>query len=229
MPAGPLQHTRRTPLRRILEARGATWRDLGDTAVAEAIEDAAGASLCIADLSPMPRLGFKGSGTIEAARKRSIVVEPTPNRAFRQPDGGLCLVLAPGEVLLLSNLKGDGARLAALERDWRIEDEERTYPIPRRDSHAWFALAGRAVPAMMAKLCAIDLRLDKFADLAIAQTSIAKMSAIVARADLGSTPVFHLLADSAAAVYFFDCLEDAGQEFGGRIVGLSTLLDLQSP
>jgi sarcosine oxidase subunit gamma len=154
---------------------------------------------------------------------RGIILEATPNRAFRQPDGALCLVLAPGEVILLSNLAGDAERLAQLEANWRIEDEERTYPLPRRDSHAWLAVAGEASPEMFAKLCAIDLRPAKFADLSIAQTSIAKMSAILVRADIGAKPVFHLLVDSAAAVYFCDCLLDAADEFGGRIVGLKAL------
>ena len=61
---------------------------------------------------------------------------------------------------------------------------------------------------------------------AIAQTSIAKMSAILTRADMGTTPVFHLLVDSAAALYFCDCLLDAADEFGGRIVGLKALQKL---
>ena len=159
-------------------------------------------------------------------QSRGIVAEATPNRAFRQPDGGLCLVLAAGEVILLSNLNGHGERLAQLEADWRIEDEERTYPLSRRDSHAWLAVAGEALPEMFAKLCAIALRRDKFADLAIAQTSIAKMSAILTRADMGTTPVFHLLVDSAAALYFCDCLLDAADEFRGRIVGLKALQKL---
>ncbi len=124
-------------------------------------------------------------------------------------------------------LLGDGERLAQLEAQWRIENEERTYPMPRRDSHAWLAITGPATPEMLAKLCAVDLRLSKFADLAIAQTSIAKMSAIVVRADIGPNPVFHLLADSAAALYFCECLMDAAEEFGGRIVGLKTLQDLE--
>src|SRR4051812_10991956 len=85
----------------------------------------------IADLSHLPRLGFKGRGTIAAMQARGLTVQATPNRAFRQTDGGLCLVLAPGEVFLLSNLAGEGQRFDALERDWRIEDEEWTYPMPR--------------------------------------------------------------------------------------------------
>jgi sarcosine oxidase, subunit gamma len=220
----PLAYARRSPLRRRLEAEGAAWGDLGDVAVAETIGDAApSGGIAIVDLSPLPRLGFKGRGTIPAMQSRGISVEATPNRAFRQPDGGLCLVLAPGEVILLSNFAGDGERLAQLESGWRIEDEERTYPLPRRDSHAWLAVAGQAAPEMFAKLCAIDLRRDKFPDLAIAQTSIAKMSAILTRGDIGADPVFHLLVDSAAALYFCDCLLDASDEFGGRIVGLKEL------
>ena len=224
----PVAYLRRSPLRRRLETAGAMWRDLRDVAIAESVADtAAHGGITIADLSPLPRLGFKGRGTIAAAQSRGIVVEPTPNRAFRQPDGGLCLVLAPGEIILLANLAGDDERLAQLETSWRIEDEERTYPLPRRDSHAWLAVAGEATPEMFAKLCAIDLRHDKFADLAIAQTSIAKMSAILVRADIGANPVFHLLVDSAAALYFCDCLLDAADEFGGRIAGLKALQKLE--
>jgi sarcosine oxidase subunit gamma len=182
--------------------------------------------LAIADLTPLPRLGFKGRGTIEAMKKRGVVVEATPNRAFRQPDGGFCLVLGSGEVMLLSNLRGDGAKLTEMEKTWRFEDEERTYPLLRRDSHAWLAVTGTMAPALFAKLCAVDLRLDKFADLAIAQTSVAGMSAIVTRADIGASPVFHVLADSAAAVYICSCLTDAAGEFGGGIVGLEAVREL---
>jgi sarcosine oxidase subunit gamma len=222
----PVALPRRSPLRRKLQAAGAEWRKLDDIALADTVDGTAAGRIVIADLSPFPRLGFKGRGTVPAMQARGIALEATANRAFRQPDGGLCLVLAPGEVILLSNLNGDGERLAQLEADWRIEDEERTYPLSRRDSHAWLAVAGEALPEMFAKLCAIDLRRDKFADLAIAQTSIAKMSAILTRADMGTTPVFHLLVDSAAALYFCDCLLDAADEFGGRIVGLKALQKL---
>ncbi|MEI9900066.1 MAG: hypothetical protein WDN31_07950 [Hyphomicrobium sp.] len=220
----PAAFPRRSPLRHRLNAEGATWRALGDVAIAATIgKPAAPGDIVIADLSPLPRLGFKGRGTIPAMQARGIVAEPTPNRAFRQPDGGLCLVLAASEVILLSNLAGNGERLAQLEESWRIEDEERTYPLRRRDSHAWLAVAGPALPEMFAKLCAIDLRRDKFADLAITQTSIAKMSAILTRADRGANTVFHLLVDSAAALYFCDCLLDAAAEFGGRLVGSDVL------
>ena len=181
------------------------------------------AAVSIIDLSGLPRLGFKGRGTIDAMKKRSVTVEATPNRAFKQADGGLCLVLAPGEVILLSNLKGDGAAFDKMQAEWRLEDEERTYPLLRRHSHAWFALTGPRAPDLLAKICAVDLRPHKFADLSIAQTSVAKMSAIVVRADIQGQLAYHLLADRASALYFKDCLMDAAHEFGGQMARLDVI------
>lgn len=225
----PLAFPRRTALYRALSAEDAEWSALADAAVVQSVPGAGDAGkLAIADLSPLPRLGFKGRGTIEAMKKRGVEVEGTPNRAFRQPDGGLCLVLAPGEVIMLSNLAGDGGSFDRMVAEWRLEDAERTYPLLRRDSHAWLAVTGSDAPRMFAKICAIDMRTCKFADLSIAQTSVAKMSAIITRADLGQTPVYHVLADSAAALYFLECLLDAAREFGGRLTGLSAVQGLVS-
>jgi sarcosine oxidase, subunit gamma len=119
-------------------------------------------------------------------------------------------------VMLLSNEAGDASRFADWEQSWRFEDREGTYPVPRRDSHAWFALEGSPLPSMMAKICGVDLRPERFSDLAIAQTSVARINAIVLRADRPD-PIFHLLADSASAAYFLDCLRDAALEFDQSI------------
>lgn len=225
----PQQHLRRTPLLPALNKAGARWFSIGDAAISDGLGSVEAArQLAIADLSPLPRLGFKGRETIAAMQKRGVTVEAQPNRAFRQPDGGLCLVLAPGEVILLGPLSGDGARLNEMHDSWRLEDGERTYPLLRRDSHAWFLVTGAKAPELFAKICAIDLRAEKFSDLSIAQTSVAKISAIVTRADLGGVLSFHILADSASALYFLQCLTDAAQEFGGQFVCQRIARDLES-
>ena len=182
--------------------------------------------LAIIDLSERPRLGFKGRGTLPAMQKRGMVVENQPNRAFRQANGSLCLVLAASEVFLLGAGDGDDSGLAKLEADWRIEDGERTYPMPRRHSHAWFAVQGEAAPDMLSKLCAIDFRPHRFDDLSIAQTSVARLNAIVLRADVEDRLTYHALADSASAVYLLACLEDAAEEFGGSMTDASVLAPL---
>ena len=163
----PAAYLRRSPLRRALQDAGASWTEIAGAAVASTVANrsATNAEVTIVDLSPLPRLGFKGRGTIAAMQKRGVVVEAQPNRAFRQPGGGLCLVLAPGEVILLPNLAGDGTAIDEMAANWRLDDEERTYPLLRRDSHAWLYITGPKAPAMFAKICAIDLRPGKFSDL----------------------------------------------------------------
>jgi sarcosine oxidase subunit gamma len=150
-------------------------------------------------------------------QKRGIVAENRPNHAFRQGNGVLCMVLAASEVFLLGPLQAEENVFLALEKEWRIEDGERTYPMPRRHSHAWFAVQGDAAPEMLAKLCAVDLRPCRFDDLSIAQTSVAWINSIVLRADLAERLTYHVLADSASAAYMLSCLIDSAGEFGGSV------------
>ena len=46
---------------------------------------------------------------------------------------------------------------------------------------------------------------------------------MIVRNDLGATPAFYVLTDSASADYLWPCLVDAMQEFEGAIVGLAAL------
>lgn len=213
---------RRTPLARALPT-DATWGALADAAVVMRTgAERADAAVMLADLSPLPRLGIKGREAIAAARKRGVTVEAEPNRAFRQADGGLCLVLGAGDLVLLGALDGS-AGFDALEESFKMDDGERAYPLARRDSHGWLAVAGREAPTLFAKLCAVDLRPRKFADLAIAQTSVARLNAVVVRADRGERLTYHLLADSASATYLWASLTDAAAEYGGIVVGLDEI------
>jgi len=222
---------RRTPLEAAHRAAGAQFDTTGDCAVATGFPTQgsrtapAGVTLC--DLSPLPRLGFKGRGTVPAMLARGLTLEAVANRAYAQGDGTVCLVLAPSEVILLAEPTGhnrarDTQTFERLSTAWRIEDEERTYPLLRRDSHVWFRLGGPRAADLLAKLCGVDLRPRSFANLAIAQTSLAKMSAIITRVDAGGTPEYHVLADTAAASYLWGCVLDAGHEFGATVTGLDS-------
>jgi sarcosine oxidase subunit gamma len=130
--------------------------------------------------------------------------------------------------LLLGGLSGDPAPLDAVAAAWRAEPHSpvppqslRGYLLPRRHSHFWFLVSGERAAQMFAKLCGVDLRPGKFADGAIAQTSFARMNAVVIRDDRGGALAYHLLGDSASAAYLWDCLIDAMAEFDGKPVGLA--------
>ena len=217
---------RRSFIHRKLVARGARFAEINGGLVplqyGDREESSAAARLGLADLSLLPRTGFKGLKVIPALEAKGTELT-VPNQAVRQADAGLAAVLAMTEVLILAPLSGDDGQIRMLERGWSLDQADGCYLAPRQDSHFWFALTGAKASAMFAKLCGVDLRLDRFPDLHIAQTSIARSNGIVIRADLGALPAFHLLGDSASAEYMWDCLLDAMSEFGGRPVGLEVL------
>lgn len=230
----PTDFPRRGFLYRKLVEAGARFEALGGAATAldfgdPEAEQAAAGRLGLADLSTLPRTGFKGAGTPDWLAGQGVELSAESNRATRQAGGGIAARLAPGELLILGGLAAveEGGLTEALNAAWQAEplppENPRGYPVPRQDSHAWLLLTGERAAATFAKLCAVDLRLEKFDDLAIAQTSVARISAIVIRDDRGATPAYHLLCDSASAAYLWDCLVDAMAEFGGRPVGLAAL------
>ena len=187
--------------------------------------------LGLADLSVLQRTGFKGAGTPEWLAGQGVALPQDSNRATRQEGKEVAARLAPNEVLILGDLAGaQGGLPAALEAAWAAETrppaEPRGYPLPRRDTHAWFLVSGAKAPAMFAKLCGVDLRPEKFDDLAIAQTSVARISGVVIRDDRDGHLAYHLLCDSASAAYLWDCLLDAMSEFDGRPIGLAALRTL---
>lgn len=220
----------RSPIYRKLRAEGAVFGEVEGAALPvryrEDGEEAAAKELGLADLSTLPRLGFKGKAVLSQMNSQGLTLEFRPNRAFRQQDGTLAAVLAMTEVLLLSPLSGKAPALAKLEADWSIEKADGGYLVPRQDSHFWFVITGRKASSMFAKICGVDLRPQSFANLSIAQTSIARSNAIVIRDDQGETPAYHLLGDSASAGYMWDCLLDAMAEWDGRPIGLNALLML---
>ena len=227
--AGATDFVRRSLVYRKLEAAGATFaepdgaaRDFGD-ALGEA---AAARRLGLADLSLVPRAGFKGGGAAEWLARQGVVVPEESNWARRQTDGALAARLAPAEVLVLGDVNGVGTRAAELAA--ALADAEGVYPVPRRDTHAWFLVSGVRSAETFAKLCEVDLRAARFAPGRIAQTTVAGLSAIVVRDDVGGVPAYHLLASNASAEYLWDCLTDAMAEFDGRPIGSAAVHDLAS-
>jgi sarcosine oxidase subunit gamma len=173
------------------------------------------APLKLADLSLVPRWGLKGRGVGAWLARYGARIPSDDNGAEIQNDGSRVARLSPTEVLVLS--PRDGQSLADVIERIAPEGEDACYSVPRRDSHCWFVVTGEDAHKMFAKLCAVDLAPDRFPNGQIAQTSVARLSAIVIRNDLKGTLSFSLLADSASAEYLWDCLLDAMTEFGGVV------------
>jgi len=234
----PATLKRRSFIYRKLAAAGAEFAEVNGGAVAMRYrargedETTTARRMAIADLSVLPHGGFKGRGTVEWLTAQGLTIGADSNKAYRQADGELAARLAPTEIFLLDSLQGTGRLIARLNNAWQwaasAPRPQQGYPTPRQDSHAWFMLSGEKSAEMFAKICGVDLRPRHCPVGTIAQTSVAKMSAIIIRADLGSTLAYHLLADIASAEYLWTCVEDAIAEYDGGIVGLAALRSLQS-
>ncbi len=237
----PTACLRRSFIYRDLQKLGAQFGEVNSGAVAlnfggtREAELASARRLALADLSILPHAGFKGKGTVEWLTAQGLAIGPDSNRAYPQSGGELAARLAPSEIFLLDSLAGTGALMQRLNTAWKWAEAAprpaQGYPLPRQDSHGWFMLAGEFAPEMFSKMCGVDLRRDRFADGQIAQTSLAKMSAIIISADRKAADgrvnaAYHILADIASAEYLWSCLMDAGGEFGIRPVGLTALQDL---
>lgn len=190
-----------------------------------AVSDAP-AALSLADFSLLPRTGFKGRAAPDWLAANAVVLPAAPNLALRQADGALVARLSNEEHLLLAPFPGAAGAIERLDAAWSLEGAPGCYRLPRADSHAWLRIVGAAADAMLAKLCGVDLRPHKFAEGAVAQTSVARLSAIAIRDDLAGTLAYHLLCDSASVEYLWDCLLDAMAEFGGAAVRLDAPLRL---
>ncbi len=220
--------THRSPIDHALRDAGASLVELaGGTTVADFgdpdNEVALARRLGLADLSPLPRVGFRGPGTRGWLTRQGVELPDAPNRAAPQLDGGLAITRSWTEVLLLADLHGASATCGRLEAKVGEAHGAGAYVLPRFDGLFWFALAGQRAIECLAKVCGVDMREAAFASGSVAQTSVARVSAVVARANFGATPLFHVLGDSASAEYLWESLADAMDEIGGGPVGLWAL------
>jgi len=228
----PEDYARRSPVYRLLRAAGATFSELNNAAIVSCVDfnrdlDVA-STMGIADLSPLPRVGFKGRATPDWLADAGVKIPDAPNLARLQDDGTLVARLSNDEHVLLSDLSCESRKVAELSSAWELEAGRLCYMMPRADTHAWFAITGECAPAMLSKICGVDARPHKFANGAIAQTSIARINGVLFRHDQGSTIGYYVLADTASADFLWPCLLDAMQEFDGAPVGIDALWTLSS-
>ena len=164
------------------------------------------------DLTDVPRVGFRGAQSADYLRQRGFVLPDAPNRAVTQADGSHIARLSSTEYFLLGSLADAGQRIADEEARWEL-DHSANYLLPRHDSHAWIQLSGHQLPALMAKLCGVDLRPEAFGPGAVAQTSAARINVIVINLGGDTAPTFQILFDRASHAYFLGAVNDALQEF----------------
>lgn len=172
-------------------------------------------SLTLSDTSTRPRLGIRGSDHARWLDANGYSVDRHSNMAYRQSDGSLIARLSDNELIWLASSQEQNESFVQVAEDYRC------CTVSRRDSHAWFSVMGNDAPKLFAKVCGIDLSTKAFANYKIAQTSVARISVVIVRAD-NNEPTYHLLADISYSRYLWNSVVDAASEFGPHIVTLDT-------
>jgi hypothetical protein len=154
---------------------------------------------------------------------RGVSIEAQPNRAFRQPDGSLCLVLDAGDVFLLGAVGDNNAGLAALEHSWSMESETRCFRcrvgIAMPGSRSAARRRRRCSPRSAPWICASTI-----SRIWPSPRPSPRVSTLL-RYGPTSADARSFTCCRIAAQYMLTCLLDAAAEFGGRLAGYQTLLD----
>lgn len=175
----------------------------------------------LVDLSTQRRTGLRGRAAQSVLAAQSFPFPPQPNQLLVAQQGQLVARLGRSECWVL-----DDPLNPMLEPDVLDQASDASpdcYPLYCQHSHVWFALisddsadnseSSDVLAELMAKLCAVDLRLPVFPPGSIAQTSVARVNAIVIRHSLNQSPAFFILSDRSSADYLWHTLIDAMQEF----------------
>ena len=182
------------------------------------------------DLSEIVRTGLRGPKTENFLANINVPFPERANQCQQMDNGMLVARLGSTECWLLDNpLTPTNIASPVTNQsahpiyNWEhaIHNDSGVYSINCQHSHAWFALTGDQLPPLMAKICGVDLRASAFPLGAIAQTSIARVNAIIIHHQLHGISVFSILSDCTSAEYLWHAISDAMAEFRGKAVGLN--------
>ena len=167
------------------------------------------AALRLSDASPLAKLSVRADADGAFAYALDV-----PFLRCRREDDVLVIGSGPGEWLLL----GPAGTTAGLrERVEGLTGEDPVTTVDLTHGRALMRMTGRAAAQALAKVCAIDLDDSVTPDGTAFRTSVAKIATDVVRDDAGAgtgEPSYLLHCERSSGQYLFDCLLDAGREFG---------------
>ena len=91
-----------------------------------------------------------------------------------------------------------------------------------------YRIVGPKAPRLLSKVCGLDFDAGAFPDRRARETSVARVRALVVRADAGELPAYRVLGGRALGAYVWDILMEAGAELGIAPIGAAALRELQA-
>jgi heterotetrameric sarcosine oxidase gamma subunit len=168
------------------------------------VAERTGHLLTLADCTPLTKVLVHAPPAGPLAERLGVPF----GRSRRGDDGTLILRVRPAQWLLFA-APGRGPEL--VERWQSAASDEFVSVLDVTAGRAVLRLTGDAGPALLAKVCALDL--DAAPDGSALRSSVAKVNAEVIRADRPDRRSYLLACDRSFGRYLFDALADAGAEF----------------
>lgn len=163
------------------------------------------------DLSVQSRVGFRGKGALNFLKENGFSTPDKPNQA-KMTEQGVCILRLSNTEFWLIDMSNDNHELIQ-NVELASDGVADVYCLYCQHSHGAFVISGASIANMFAKVCAVDLSINSFAEGAIAQTSVARVNAIIVRMEGDKNNAFLVLSDSATAEYLWHSLADAASEF----------------
>ncbi|EAQ65821.1 putative sarcosine oxidase gamma subunit protein (SoxG) [Marinomonas sp. MED121] len=157
------------------------------------------------------RVGFRGRGVESFLREQGLNVPAVPNQSVVTAAGVLVLRLSHTEFWVIDTDKSQHEFIEALEL--ASKGVANVYRLYCQHSHGCFLVRGENTSNMFAKVCGVDLSEKAFECASIAQTSVARVNAIIAKQVISGEEGYLVLSDIAGTQHLWDAIADASAEF----------------
>lgn len=223
------QPTRRSPLQSVHEALDATFEERAGwqvPAVYTSVEEevaAVRARVGVADLSMAGVLRVKGRHAHEALEAAfdtapesvgdAVTVDAVADRdtVARPTDDEFLIVTEP-----CTHRELEAVQSKIVNRKSKIDF---VTIVDQTAGLAGLLVAGPMSRAVLGKLCALSLHPEAFPNGHVAQSSVAKVHAVIVRNDVAQVPAFELYVERPYALYVWESVLDAGREFDVAPIG----------
>ncbi len=176
-------------------------------------KQASASSIQFEDWTEVSRLGFRGPKAEAFLKAEQLPVPDQPNQALLDDSGIRVLRLSKSEFWLIDEAQQNTQRLYEMET--RGLQQQEVYRLYCQHSHGMFMCRGVDCGTMFAKVCGVDLTQGAFAVNQIAQTSVARVNAIVV--NISENPEgadrYLVLSDVSSSQHLWDAFGDAAEEF----------------
>ncbi len=208
-----IQPVRRTPL-------GLAYAPDGDNDVDWSLAHGEGvhsiardAHIRLLDLTRRDRFGLKGRGASAWFTAQGVELPARVNTAVLAPARGADVMrLGQEDIVFLSRPGEKPGAPSALRALWQADASgAKGFDSWRDEVWAWFHVYGDGVAELLAMTCPVDLRPDRFALGAIAQTRVAQLDCVVLRSDRAGAPGFDLFFDVASSAFVLESLVALGR------------------